>query len=117
MICTPPHAWPLYTLAVGVTFNGTKRTPWSFSADSAAARIWPIQHHDLDFVLGRRLHHQPQRADIRVKTTSRILNIKDQRVNALETFPRRFAPLAVQAENRQAGLVVLAVRYFLVDGP
>ena len=67
---------------------------------------------DLDLLLARRFQQIAQRRHVGVEAAADVLDVVDQRVDAFELLGGRPAPLAVQAEDRQAGLLVLAVATF-----
>ena len=68
-------------------------------------------------LLPGRLQHQAQRADVGIESGADILDVVDQDVQPLQALGRRLPGLAVEAQDRQAGLLVLAVGHLGIDAP
>ena len=79
----------------------------------AAQRIGTIQNDDGQLVFRSCLENISQGGNVGVITTAGILNIVNQGIEAAKSFGGRLAPLAVETVNRQAGLLVLGIRYAL----
>ena len=75
----------------------------------AAQRIRPVEHDELDARLRARFHRQAHRADERVGAHAGVLQIINQRVEALEHRGSRLARCAVERMDRQPGALVRLV--------
>src|SRR5579885_2261913 len=83
---------------------------WPFHGDTAN-RIGAIEHDYLELVLSSGLQDIAQGGDIGVKATANVLNVVNESVNPRQLLGRGTLTLAVETEDRQAGLLVLAIRH------
>ena len=80
-------------------------------------RIWPVEHHEGLFMLGRRLHRLEHGRDIGIEAAADVLNVEHERIDLGEHLRRGSLRLAVEALHGNARLLVLAVRHVgLVKG-
>src|SRR5260370_4764900 len=70
--------------------------------DFAAERIGPVEHEKSDVAFGGFLHAISHRCGVRVESDAGVLNIEDERVDALEHFIRGTKRFAIKTVNGKA---------------
>ena len=82
---------------------------------TTADRVGAVEHKHLLARLARRFEHQAERADVGVIACSDVLDVVNQGVQPFEIRGTRLPVLAIEADDRQARGLVLAVRHRRVN--
>ena len=93
---------------------GIHQRPFDHAAGDG---VRPVQHHDLDPAAPALLQRVHQRGEVGVVAHADVLDVEDERVDAVELLGRRAARRAVEAPDRQAGGRVAAVGHVGVHEP
>ncbi len=82
----------------------------------AADRVRTVEHDELlPCACAAAVEAFAHRGDVGVEAAADVLDVEDQRVEAVELFGGRRAAFAVEAVDRQAGLLVARVADLLVE--
>ncbi len=79
-------------------------------------RVRPVEDDELDPRVAGGVEAVQQRAHVRVEAHAAVLQVVDERVEALEVFRGRLRLLAIEAHQGEAGLRVLAALDLLARG-
>src|SRR5712664_34661 len=82
--------------------------------DFTAERIGPIEHEKSDVAFRGFLHAVSHRCRVRVESDAGVLNIEDERVDALEHFIRGTERFAIKTMNGKAGGGIFGGRYLFI---
>ena len=79
-----------------------------------ADRVGSIENDHVEPVLGRLFEDEAERGDVGVEASAGVLDVEDERVDALQLFGGRSLALAVQAVDRRARGAISAILDLLV---